>query len=110
MAVVGGGTSLNATTTVGSLSDVVTDVHWYARDQEIIDLKPHIGHTYGVVALAEPDSKSFTEIGLITEEIAIGWAKAALGTDEVTAIENKVTAQINESKTPTVYSKVLGYY
>ena len=36
--------------------------------------------------------------------------EAALGTDEVTAIENKVTAQINESKTPTVYSKVLGYY
>ena len=38
MAVVWGVTSLNATTTVGSLSDVVTDVHWYARDQEIIDL------------------------------------------------------------------------
>ena len=106
MAVVWGVISLNTTTTVGSLSDVVTDVHWYARDQEIVDLLPHIGHTYGVVALAEPDSSSFTAINSITEENAIAWAKAALGSDQVTSIEAGIAAQITESKTPTTTSGV----
>jgi len=33
-------------------------------------------------------------------------AKAALGSDEVTAIETGITAQITESKTPTATSGV----
>ena len=44
---------------------------------------------------------SFVEWADITEATAIGWAKAAIGTDEVTAIEAAIDAQIAELATPT---------
>ena len=102
MAVTWNVVSLDATKTVGSLSDVVTTVHWTARDSD----GDHFGSAYGSVAIAEADSKSFTAYEDITEENAIAWAKAAIGSDEVTAIETKIAAQITESKTPTRTSGV----
>ena len=92
--------ALDATKTVGSLSDVVTTVHWTASDAD----GDHSGYAYGSVGLAEADSGSFTAYADITKDNAITWAKAALGSSEVTAIETKIAAQITESKTPTVSS------
>ena len=102
--------ALDATKTVGSLSDVVTIVHWRAYDSETIgsgeSAVVHGGSSYGSVALAEPDSGSFTAYADITKANAIAWAKDALGSDEVTAIETSIAAQITESKTPTTFSGV----
>ena len=89
--------SLDATKTVGSLSDVVTTVHWTASDAD----GDHTGSSYGSVGLAEADSSSFTAYADIKESDAVAWAKAALGADEVTNIETSIAAQITESKTPT---------
>ena len=94
--------ALDATKTVGSLSDVVTNVHWTASDSD----GEHSGSSYGSVELAAADSGSFTAYKDITKDNAIAWAKAALGSDEVTAIETSISAQITESKTPTVSSGV----
>ena len=94
--------ALDATKTVGSLSDVVTTVHWTASDAD----GDHTGSSYGSVELADADSKSFTAYKDITKDNAIAWVKAALGSDEVTAIETSIAAQITESKTPTVSSGV----
>ncbi len=102
MAVTWSVVSLDATKTVGSLSDVVTTVHWTANDADGV----HNGYAYGSVGLAEADSGSFTAYKDITEDNAIAWAKAALGTDEVTRIETGIAAQITESKTPTTTSGV----
>ena len=56
--------SLDATKTVGSLSDVVTTVHWTASDSETVgsgdSAVVHNGSSYGSVGLADADSKSFT--------------------------------------------------
>ena len=101
MAVTWNVVSLDATKTVGSLSDVA-EIHWTARDSE----GDHFGSAYGSVAIAEADSKSFTAYKDITEENAIAWAKAAIGSDEVTAIEAGIAAQIAKSKTPTKTSGV----
>jgi len=102
--------SLDATTTVGSLSDVVTTVHWTASDSETVgsgdSAVVHSGFSYGSVGLAEADSGSFTAYADITKANAIAWAKAALGADEVTRIETSIAAQITESKTPTTTSGV----
>ena len=102
--------ALDATKTVGSLSDVVTTVHWTAIDNETVgsgdSAVVHTGYAYGSVTLAEADSKSFTAYADITKDNAIAWAKAALGSDEVTAIETGIAAQITESKTPTVTAGV----
>ena len=60
------------------------------------------------------DSKSYsinvcsriTAYASVTKDNAIAWAKAAIGSDEVTAIETRIAAQITESKTPTTTSGV----
>ena len=106
MAVTWNVVSLDSTKTVGSLSDVVTAVHWTATDSETVGEDTYTGSSYGSVALAEPDSSSFTAYGSITESNAIAWAKAIIGADEVAFIEKNVTAQISESKSPTVSSGV----
>ena len=92
--------ALDATKTVGSLSDVVTTVHWTASDAD----GDHTGSSYGSVGLAEADSGSFTAYASITKDNAIAWAKAAMGADQVTAVEASIAAQIAESKTPTRFT------
>jgi len=110
MAVTWNVVSLDATKTVGSLSDVVTTVHWTASDSETVGSGDsailHSGSAYGAVGLAEADSGSFTAYADITKDNAIAWAKAALGSDAVTAIETGIANQITESKTPTKTSGV----
>jgi len=106
MAVTWSVVSLDSTKTVGSLSDVVTTVHWTASDSETVGEDTYTGSSYGSVGLAEADSSSFTSYGSITESDAVTWAKAAIGTDEVTAIETGIAAQITEAKTPTTTSGV----
>ena len=102
--------SMDSTKTVGSLSDVVTDVHWTASDSETTgtgdSAVEHTGSVYGCVRLTAADPSSFTAYADITKEDAIAWAKAALGSDEVTRIETSIAAQITESKTPTTTTGV----
>ena len=96
--------SLDATKTVGSLSDVVTTVHWTATETETVGSDTYTGSSYGSVGLSAADSSSFTAYASISESDAVTWAKAAIGTDEVTAIETGIAAQITEAKTPTTTS------
>ena len=102
MAVTWNVVALDATKNVGSLSNVVTTVHWTASDAD----GDHTGSSYGSVGLAEADSVSFTAYADITKDNAIAWAKAALGSEEVTRIETSIAAQITESKTPTTSTGV----
>ena len=89
--------SMDSTKTVGSLSDVVDTIHWTATKVD----GDYAGSQYGSIQISEPDSSSFTAYKDITEENAISWAKAAMGSDKVTAIENNITNQISKQKTPT---------
>ena len=106
MAVTWSVTTLDSTKTVGSLSDVVTSVHWIASDSETVGSDTYTGSAYGSVGLAEADSSSFTAYADIKESDAIAWAKSAIGSDEVTEIETGIAAQITEAKTPTTSSGV----
>ena len=101
MAVTWSVVSLDSTKTVGSLSDVVTTVHWNATDSETVGEDTYTGSSYGSVGLAEADSSSFTAYADIKESDAVAWAKAAIGADQVTAIETNIADQITEAKTPT---------
>tara|TARA_B100000424_G_scaffold271350_1_gene273712 strand:+ start:1761 stop:2081 length:321 start_codon:yes stop_codon:yes gene_type:complete len=80
----------------GGKTNVVTTVHWRCSKTD----GDHSGSSYGSVGLAAP-SGSFVEWADITEATAVGWAKAALGADEVTGIEAGVDAQIAEEANPT---------
>ena len=106
MAVTWNVVSLDSTKKVGSLSDVVTTVHWTASDSETVGEDTYTGSAYGSVDLTEADSSSFIAYADIKESDAIAWAKAAIGTDEVTEIETYIAKEITEAKTPTTTSGV----
>tara|TARA_R100001509_G_scaffold7497_1_gene4329 strand:- start:1461 stop:1775 length:315 start_codon:yes stop_codon:yes gene_type:complete len=80
----------------GGKTNVVTQLHWRCTKTD----GDHTGSSYGSVGLEAP-GESFVAWDDITEATAIGWAKAALGADAVTATEAAIDAQITESKTPT---------
>ena len=96
MAVVWRINNLTRKTTVGSLSDVVTAVKWRA---ELTDSGHNASET-GEVELSAADSGNFTAYASITEANAVSWVKSALGSDNVTATEDSLTAKIAELKTP----------
>jgi len=84
----------------GDKDDVVTTVHWQVTDSEVDGKNTYSGSAYGSVGLAAPGD-SFTPYADITEEQAIGWAKAALGDDQVADAEKSVENQIDQQKNPT---------
>ena len=77
----------------------IYQLHWTSSDTETVDGVTHNGHMYGSVGCPDP-SGSFIEYAKVTEANCIAWAKALLGSDEVTRIEEAVANQITESKTP----------
>jgi hypothetical protein len=77
-------------------TNVVNTVHWRVSKTD----GDHSGSSYGTVGLEAP-SGTFVEWDDITETTALGWAKAALGDDQVAAIEAAIDAQIAEQATPT---------
>ena len=85
----------------GGKTNVVTQLHWRCTKTD----GDHTGSNYGAVGLEAP-GESFVEWADITEATAIGWAKAALGDEQVTATEAAIDAQIAELATPTTGSGV----
>jgi len=85
----------------GSNDNIVTTLHWRASDA---DADGNSGSSYGSVGVTLVGTpKAYADI---TEADAIGWAKDALGSDQVTAIETSIASQITEMKTPTTASGV----
>ena len=101
MAVTWGVIACDYAKSLSSKADVITNVHWEASDKETVSGVDHIGRMYGSVAVDTSDLSSFIAYASVTEANAVAWAKAALGSDEVTRIETDVAEQITESKTPT---------
>ena len=95
----------------GSLTDVVKTVHWTVSAEETVTVDgvetTYTASSYGSVGLEAPDADDYTAFADITLSGAIDWAKAAIGSDEVTAIESGLTANIAEQKTPSIESKPL---
>ena len=77
-------------------TNVVNTVHWRVSKTD----GDHSGSSYGTVGLEAP-GESFVEWDDITEATAVGWAKAALGDEQVSSIEAGIDAQIAEQATPT---------
>jgi D-serine dehydratase len=94
--------SMDRTIKLDDKDDVVTTIHWRASET---DSDGNSGSSYGSVSVTL-GSQSFIAYKDIKESDAISWAKAALGSDEVTAIEASIASQIAEAKTPTTASGV----
>ena len=94
--------SMDRTIKLDDKDNVVTTIHWRASDT---DSDGNTGSSYGSVGVTL-GSQSFIAYADIKESDAIQWAKDALGTDEVTAIEANIASQIAKMKTPTTASGV----
>jgi len=99
MAITWQAVSLDRQVKDGDKDNVVTTVHWQATDSEVDGENTYNGRVYGTVGLAAPGD-SFTPYADITEEQAVGWAKAALGDERVAAHEKSVEDQIELQKNP----------
>ena len=85
----------------GDNTDIVTILHWRASDE---DDNGNTGSAYGTVSVTlvgEP-----VPYADITEEMAIGWAKDALGEEQVTTIEAGIASKIDAMANPTTASGV----
>ena len=103
MAVVWKVVSMDRDVTQSGKDDVVNTIHWTASDTDSDGVST--GSKFGAVKVTL-GSQSFIAYADITEANAIQWAKDALGSDEVTAIETSIASQITEMKTPTTASGV----
>ena len=85
----------------GSNENIITQIHWTASDS---DADGNTGSAYGSVGVTLVGTP--TPYADVTEADAIGWAKDALGDEQVTAIEENIASQIALMKTPTTASGV----
>jgi hypothetical protein len=73
----------------------VTTAHWTCSDVD----GEFSGSTYGSIGF---EGELVTPYADLTEEVVIGWVKAAMGEETVAAHEAAVAAQIAQAKEPAV--------
>jgi len=93
--------SLDRDLTQGSNENIITQIHWSASDA---DADGNTGYSYGSVGVELVGTP--TAYADVTEADAIGWAKDALGDEQVTAIEASIASQIDAKVNPTTASGV----
>jgi predicted sugar kinase len=80
--------TLDRDLTQGDNENIITQIHWTVSDS---DADGNTGSSYGSVGvtLGEGDIIPYADV---TEADAIGWAKDALGDEQVTAIEASIAS------------------
>ena len=99
--------AMDSAPTEGSLNDVVKTIHWTATGTETVESHTYVSSSFGAIGIGDADASDFTAFASITKDDAVAWAKAALGTDEVTSIETGLENKITEQKTPSIETKPL---
>ena len=84
-------------------TDVVFTVHWRLNGAD----GDHAAGVYGTVGLTLDPDAEFTAFADLTEEQVVGWAKDAMGADQVAAHEDNVAGQIAALIDPPVTSPAL---
>jgi hypothetical protein len=85
--------------TQGSNENIITQIHWSASDASY-----NTGSSYGSVGVTLVGTP--TPYADVTEADAIGWAKDALGDEQVTAIEASIASQIDAQANPVTATGV----
>jgi hypothetical protein len=90
--------------TDGEYTDVVYNVHWIVTGTS--DTLDPDGNAYkatniGTETISTSDLSSFTPFADLTNADVVAWTKAAMGSDQVTALEANIQSQIDLEITPT---------
>ena len=91
--------TLDRDLTQGDNENIITQIHWTASDS---DADGNTGSSYGSVGVTLVGTP--TVYADVTEADAIGWAKDALGDEQVTAIEASIASQIDLKANPVTAS------
>jgi len=78
-------------------------VHWSASAQD----EEFSGYSYGSQGLTLDPEATFKLFAELTEEVVIGWVQAAMGEEQVAAIETSVANQIAVQRNPPVVTPPL---
>ena len=82
------------------LSNVINNLHWRCNAAETSGGKDYIAGSYGTQSVTfDPDS--FTNYSDVTEANCIAWVKAAMGEEQVTALETSLQSNIDLQIIPT---------
>ena len=84
-------------------ADVVFTVHWSITATE----DEYVGYSYGSVGLTLDPEATFVPFAELTKEQVVGWVHAALGEEQVVAIETSVANQIAVQQNPPVVTPPL---
>ena len=93
--------NLDRDLTQGDNENIITQIHWSASDS---DADGNTGSSYGSVGVTLVGTP--TPYADVTEADAIGWAKDALGDEQVIAIEAGIASQIDLKANPITASGV----
>lgn len=83
--------------TEASLTDVVFNIHWRCTAD---DGNGHIASIYNTQAVTQGPSDPFTPYNEITPEQAQSWVQAAMGIDQVTALQQSLDQMIENQINP----------
>lgn len=90
--------------TDGEYTDVVYNVHWIVTgtsDTLDPDGNAYTATSIGTQTISTSDLSSFTPFADLTNADVVAWTKAAMGADQVTALEANIQSQIDLEITPT---------
>jgi len=92
-------TAMDAYPQQAGQTDVVFTVHWTLNGT---DGSGHNGSVYGTVGLTPYQAgEPFTPYAQLTQNQVIVWVTAALGAEQVAALEASIDQQIQQQITPT---------
>ena len=97
--------------TQGANTNVVYNVHWKVNgtsNQLDSNGMPITASARGSQILTTDNITNFVSFENLTNEIAVGWTKGAIGAEEVTSIEARIEAEIASKTTPTSVTLTIG--
>ena len=83
-----------------NLTNVINLVHWRVEELETVGEETYTASSYGTQSLAAPDPDNYTVYDQVTEAECIAWCKSEMGEEQVTSIEDGLTANIELQKNP----------
>ena len=97
--------------TDGAYTDVVYNVHWIVTGTS--DTLDSYGNAYtatsiGTQQISTSDLSGFTPFADLTNADVVAWTKAAMGAEQVTALETNIDNQIALEITPTSVTLIIG--
>ena len=97
--------------TDGEYTDVVYNVHWIVTGTS--DTLDPEGNAYtatsiGTETISTSDLSGFTPFADLTNADVVAWTKAAMGAEQVTALETNLQSQIDLEITPTSVTLTIG--